>query len=462
MDHIINLPLPQIARELRAGRISAKRLTAAYLERIERLDPLYQAYIAVTASVAERQAWEADNALSQGQVLGPLHGVPIAVKDLCETDFAPTSNGMALFRQRETKRQSAVVASLLQAGAVCLGKLAMAEGACSTHHPEMPVPINPWGSSFRCGSSSSGSGVAVAARLCAAAIGSDTGGSIRFPSAYCAVTGLKPSRDAVSRDGILPMAPSLDHIGPMALDAAGCAMIFKAIAGSGFQGMQNHRMPSGDGQAGDPSNMSVGYDPAFIEGALAPEIEVAFLRLLDDCRALGVRLVPMALPQTADIDAIWTTICAYETAQSHAETFAMAPSAYGAALASLVKQGLAVSQEEYLHARKNQKTATLTWNALFDEVDAVAMPIHAAPPPLLDNALGAPSSGSANPLQYTAPANVTGLPALALPAGRDRRGCPMGLQLLGRTGTDLALLHLGEQLQSRPGWQVDLAPDPVG
>ena len=461
LEHIINLPLAQIVGELRGGRVSAVQLNAAYLDRIERLNPLLQAYITVTAEVAERQAWEADRALAQGHILGPLHGVPIAVKDLCETDFAPTSNGMALFRYRETNYQSAVMAALINAGAVCLGKLSMAEGACSTHHPNMPVPINPWGSSFRCGSSSSGSGVAVAARLCAAAIGSDTGGSIRFPSAYCGVTGLKPSRDAVSRDGILPMAPSLDHIGPMALDAAGCALVFKAIASSDVL-QRKKRLPPVGRSPDSIGSKVVGYDPSLLDGALAGEIEDAFRRLLRDLCLLGIKLVPVTPPKTPDLGAVWTTICTYEVAQSHAESFAVARDEYGSALASMIQQGLTVSRTEYMCAMTDKEAATIAWSALFDDVDAIALPIHAAPPPLLDNKLGAPSAGDDNPLKYTASANVTGLPSLALPAGRDARGCPMGMQLLGHIGDDTALLHLGEQLQLRDGWKVDWAPDPEG
>ncbi len=445
-DDLIRRPLPEIAAALRAGRVTASALTRHYLDRIERLDPRYRAYIAVTAETAERQARAADRARAEGRRPGPLHGVPIAFKDLCETDFAPTSNGMALFRDRRTGRQAAVVGSLLRAGAVCLGKLAMAEGACSAHHPAMPVPVNPWGAGFRCGSSSSGSGVAVAARLCAGAIGSDTGGSIRFPSAYCGVTGLKPSRGRVDMSGILPMAPALDHVGPMAADAAGCALMLRAMT----DGADPPERPPG----------TVGYVPALLETGLDPEIAARYALLLDRLRQLGLRLVACDLPASPDAYETWACICAYETAQSHAVPYAASRGDYGPALAALIEQGLAIPPRRHAQARVRQAEIAALWQAHLAAVGWLALPIHAEPPPLLDNPLGAPHRDARDPLRFTIAANLSGLPAVALPMGPDRRGCPIGMQIMGAMGGDFALLALGARLQALPGGAPLAAPVP--
>lgn len=437
LEQLTCLPLPRIAEALGCGQVSAKAMTRHYLDRIERFDSTYRAYITVTAEAAERQAHAADRALAEGRQLGPLHGVPIALKDLCETIFAPTSNGMAIFRNRNTGRQAAVVDALLRAGAICLGKLAMAEGACSTHHPLMPVPVNPWGAGFRTGSSSSGSGVAVAARLCAAAVGSDTGGSIRFPAAYCGVTGLKPSRDLVNRHGICSMAPSLDHVGPMASDAEGCALMLRAMIAS----------PPLDGP--DMRGARLGYFPAMFDGRIDLEIEAAYRRLLEMAKQIGLELVACDLPDVPDQQDVWSCICAYETAQSHARTFAVAREDYGQALAALIAQGLDTPRERYETALARQADIAALWQRLSTATGWLALPIHSAPPPLLDNSLGAPNTGAGNPLQFTTAANLSGLPTLALPMGPDRRGCPMGLQIMGAMASDFALLALGANLQSR-------------
>ena len=437
LSELIAQPLPQIAKALTKGEVSSVALTQHYLERIARLNPSLQAYITVTAETALAQAGEADRALAEGRTLGILHGVPIALKDLCETDFAPTSNGMAIFRDRYTGRNAAIVSNLLAAGAVILGKLAMAEGACSTHHPKMPVPANPWGPSFRVGSSSSGSGVAVAAGLAAAAVGSDTGGSIRFPSAYCGITGLKPSRGLVSTVGICAMAPSLDHIGPMASDAEGCTLLLKA-------------MTAGDNtpQAGEGTLRRFGYLPMLLKDGLAPEVRTTYRHLLDTAARMGLDLIACDLPDIPYLYETWDRICAKETALGHAATYSAKCQDYGQALAALVEKGLCLSDEDYADALKRQAEITMLWAKLFEEIDWLALPIHAAIPPLLDNALGAPNRSIGNPLEYTAAANLTGLPALALSASRDSRGCPIGMQIMAPIHTDFALLELGSRLQA--------------
>lgn len=436
LPELIAQPLAQIAEAVAKGEVSSVALTHHYLERIARLNPSLQAYITVTAEAALAQAEAADRAMAEGRVLGVLHGVPVALKDLCETDFAPTSNGMAIYRDRDTGRNAVVVANLLAAGAVILGKLAMAEGACSSHHPEMPVPVNPWGSSFRVGSSSSGSGVAVAAGLAAAAVGSDTGGSIRFPAAYCGITGLKPSRGLVSTDGVCAMAPSLDHVGPMASDAEGCALLLKAMAGC-------------DGTPRPANEMRrFGYLPMLLDDRLDRDVAASYRQMLDAVERLGLDLVASDLPEIPCLHETWGSICAGETARGHSASYPAKSDAYGQALAALIDKGLTLSDGDLADALKRQAEITVSWERLFDGIDWLGLPVHGAIPPLLDNALGAPNRSVGNPLEYTAAANLTGLPALALSASRDSRGCPIGMQIMGPMHADFALLELGARLQS--------------
>lgn len=437
VSDFITQPLPEVAQSLATGEVSSLALTEAYLDRIASLNPELQAYTTVTTETAIAQAIARDKARATGAPLGPLHGVPIALKDLCETDFAPTSNGMAIFRDRNTGRNAELVERLIAAGAVILGKLAMAEGACSTHHPQMPVPINPRGRNFRVGSSSSGSGVAVAAGLAAATIGSDTGGSIRFPSAYCGVTGLKTSRGLVSTNGVFPMAPSLDHVGPMAQTASGCCLVLQGMLGDNSTAAIRPAL-----------GRRLGYVPHLLSEGLDAEVATAYRQLLDAAVATGLELVACDLPNIPDMHDLWARLCAKEVAIGHASTYAQNQSEYGNALAAMVEQGLTISDEQHALDRKRQAHITADWQLVFETVDWLALPIHAIIPPLLDNALGAPNTGIGNPLLFTAPANVTGLPSLALPVGLDSRGCPIGMQIMGPKLSDYALLDLGVILQA--------------
>jgi amidase len=439
LSDLLARPIPEIASALASGEVTSVALTTAYLDRITALDPQYSAYISVTADTALKQAAACDEARRNGRLLGVLHGVPVAVKDLCETDFAPTSNGMAMHRLRETGRNAEVVTNLIAAGAVVLGKLAMAEGACSSHHPLMPVPKNPWGELFRVGSSSSGSGVAVAAALTAGAVGSDTGGSIRFPSAYCGVTGFKPSRGLVSVNGVCAMATSLDHIGPMASTAEGCALMLQAMTGQAATSLPTSVV-----------GKRFGYVAALLETGLDAEVTASYRALINAASAVGMELIECVLPDASDLYEVWSRLCAKEVAIGHAETFPAQREEYGAALAALADQGLTISDEQYARDCQRQVEISGLWQALLTELDCLALPIHATVAPLQDNALGAPSATVANPLLFTAPGNITGVPALALPITFDSRGCPIGMQIMGAMGTDFALLGIGATLQNGP------------
>lgn len=209
------LDLVDVGQRIKAGALSPVALTETMLARIEKLDGGLKSYATVTADLARSQAREAEAEIKRGAWRGPLHGVPIAVKDLCYTRGIPTAAGMAIHKDFKPDHDSTVVERFAQAGAVLLGKLQLTEGAFADHHPSIPPPVNPWNKDYWSGASSSGSGVATASGLCFASLGSDTGGSIRFPSAANGVTGLKPTWGRVSRYGVFALAESLDHIGPM-------------------------------------------------------------------------------------------------------------------------------------------------------------------------------------------------------------------------------------------------------
>src|SRR6516162_806371 len=218
-DELCYLELVEVGRRIQARQLSSVEVTQAVLDRIARLDPRLKAYATLTPDLALAQAREADREISRGTLRGPLHGVPIAVKDLCHTKGIPTAAGMPIHKEYRPDRDATVVSRLRAAGAIVLGKLQLTEGAFGAHHPAIDPPINPWSAAHWTGVSSSGSGVATAAGLCYGSLGSDTGGSIRFPSTMNGVTGLKPTWGRVSRAGVFALAESMDHIGPMTRSA---------------------------------------------------------------------------------------------------------------------------------------------------------------------------------------------------------------------------------------------------
>src|SRR4029077_5347016 len=232
LDDLHFLEIAEVSRLLATRTVSALELTEQMLRRVERVDPTLKSYALVTPELALAQAKEADRLIGRGPLLSQLHGMPIAVKDLCVTKGVKTAAGMPLHRDFVPSYDATVVRRLRDTGAVLLGKLQLTEGAFPDHHPASPPPVNPWHADHWSGASSSGSGVATAAGLCFGSLGSDTGGSIRFPSAANGTTGLKPTWGRVSRHGCFELAASLDHIGPMCRSAVDAGIVLGAIAGA--------------------------------------------------------------------------------------------------------------------------------------------------------------------------------------------------------------------------------------
>ncbi len=272
------LEINEVARLLSSRQLSAVELTQQMLQRIERVDPSLKSYALVTPELALAQAQEADRMLGRRQILSQLHGVPIAAKDLCFTEGVRTASGMPIHHDFVPKFDATAVRKLREAGAVLLGKLQLTEGAFADHHPSIAPPVNPWHADHWSGASSSGSGVATAAGLCFASLGSDTGGSIRFPSAANANTGLKPTWGRVSRHGCFELAASLDHIGPMCRSATDAAIMLGAIAGADADDPTALLAPVPDYQGGDARDLRsfrIGFDEAYALSDVEPDVHRA-------------------------------------------------------------------------------------------------------------------------------------------------------------------------------------------
>lgn len=314
------LDLVDVGQRIKAGALSPVALTETMLARIEKLDGGLKSYATVTADLARSQAREAEAEIKRGAWRGPLHGVPIAVKDLCYTRGIPTAAGMAIHKDFKPDHDSTVVERFAQAGAVLLGKLQLTEGAFADHHPSIPPPVNPWNKDYWSGASSSGSGVATASGLCFASLGSDTGGSIRFPSAANGVTGLKPTWGRVSRYGVFALAESLDHIGPMTRSAADAAAVLGVIAGADPNDPTAVQLPVPNYLAGLPRGIR-GVRIAVDRGFNTTGVDKDMVKVVDDALAvlgdLGADIREARFPSPDRIVRDWLPLCAVETAVAH-------------------------------------------------------------------------------------------------------------------------------------------------
>ena len=449
--------LVEIGQRIQKRELSPVEATQAQLDRIARLDGQLKSYAYVMASSALEQAHAAGKEIAAGKVRGPLHGVPIAVKDLCWTKDAPTAAGMTIYRDYRPSEDATVVSRLKGAGAVILGKLQLTEGAYADHHPEIDPPRNPWDAALWSGASSSGSGVATAAGLCYGSLGSDTGGSIRFPSAANSVTGLKPTWGRVSRYGVFELAATLDHIGPMARSAADCGAILGAIAGSDPNDPTAVLEPVPNYLAnlsGSLRGTRIGVDPRWTsEGvdAAATRIFQDALRVAAD---LGAEILEIVVPDpTAMIDD-WFPLCAVETAVAHEATYPSRKSEYGPGLAGLIELGLQQSGKDYQKIVLRREAFKGMVRALFEKVDLLAVPAQTFAAPTLAKmaTLGENPELIMGLLRFSCPFDMTGSPTITLPGGFTESSGPVAFQFVGRHFDEARLVAAGDAFQRVTDW----------
>jgi len=456
-DDIAWMGLQSLADAIRARRLSALEATQAMLRRIGRVDPGLHAYARATPELALVQARAADQRQARGEPLGPLHGVPVAVKDLCWTEGIVTAAGTTIHRDFCPPTDGTVVRRLREAGAVLLGKLQMTEGAFSAHHPEITAPLNPWDHAAWTGVSSSGSGVAVAAALCHGAIGTDTGGSIRYPAVANGVTGLKPTWGRVSRHGAFELAASLDHLGPMARSAADCGLMLGAIAGADPLDPTALPAPVPDYLAGDGQRLAglrVGIDEAYaLEGA-EPEVARAFQDAVRSLAGLGATLVPVRMPPVAAVVAAWVPHCGVEAAVAHADTWPARRAEYGPMLATLLDTGMALSGTDYQRLLLARAEFTGRMQSLMAGIDLLLTPVipFAAPSLARIAALRTEPEYRQRLQRFTVPFDMSGQPTLTLPAGFTPEGMPLGVQLVAGALREDLLVRAGRAFQSITDW----------
>ena len=452
--------IAELGAAIREGDAGCVAVAEQMLARIDVVDRELHSYVTVTRDRALRQAERLDRELASGRWRGPLHGVPVAVKDLFFTHDAVTACGTKALREWVPDFDATVVERLEAAGAVVLGKLAMGEGAV-TPHPELPAAVNPWNADYWPGASSSGSGAACAAGLCFGALGTDTGGSIRFPSSACGLAGMKPTYGRISRHGVFPLAESLDHVGPMARSVADAHVLFDAILGDDPEdSTMVAREASGPAarSAGD-GRMRIGFDPG-VEQYAHPDVLEIVRQALEAFTDLGGEIVEVRLPDPTEVRAAFETILATEVAHAHRDLFARCAADYGPALQGLVERGLAVSGTDYAEALRQRPRFRRRYAAALAEVDAVVLPVAPTPTPTLaafEASMRDPLGGR-QAASFTAPFNLCGLPSLTVPAGFTANGLPLGVQLAGAPFAEERLFELGKRFEQHPvGMRVPTA-----
>lgn len=451
------LELTQLAARIRSRQISPVTVVQAQLDRIATMDGNLCSYALVTADLALSQAEAAETEIAAGRYRGPLHGIPIAVKDLFWTKGIPTAAGMPIHQQNRPTEDATVVRRLKEAGAVLLGKLQLTEGAYSDHHPLIASPKNPWNADFWPGISSSGPGSATAAGLCYGALASDTGGSIRWPSAANGVTGLKPTWGRVSRYGVFELAASLDHVGPMARSAEDVAALLAVIAGHDPQDPTAIPEPVPDYMAAVGQGIRgvrIGVDTVWNSVDVHPTVQQALSEALEVFRALGAHIVEVTFPDVEQAVANWYPICSVETAVAHLATYPARKSEYGPVLASVIEAGRGLSGIDYQKAllrRLNFRGSVATF---FSAVDLLLTPVHPFAPLSLDaiQTLGEQPELIARLQRYTCPFNLTGNPTVTLPGGFTDSGLPIGLQLVSAHLGEAMLLRAGAAFQNATSW----------
>lgn len=462
-DELISLSLNQAASALRAKQASSVDLTGACLDRIERLNPVLNAFITVTAESALREAERADEEIAHGNYRGPLHGIPIALKDLIDTEGVRTTAASAVYENRIPERDATVVRRLREAGAVFLGKLNLHEfayggsGVISHYGPVR----NPWDTTRITGGSSSGSAAAVAAGLCFAAIGTDTAGSIRLPAGVCGITGLKPTYGLVSAAGVIPLCWSYDHVGPMTRTALDAAIILDAIAGYDPEDPTSARFdfsPTATSIEHLPPDLRLAIVSSIFEEDLDPAVEASYreaLKLLS--KILGCDPNKIAIPvETSQV------VRVAEPYAYHEHLLEKNASLYQPATLQRLRAGEGISATRYLEVRRELELLRRRSLSLFGEIDVIATPTVPCLPSRIDDLLANPADLRPHELRMlrnTRHFNTLGWPAISIPCGL-ADGLPVGLQLAAAPGKDGLLLQIAHAFEKETAWPKRLPLEP--
>jgi aspartyl-tRNA(Asn)/glutamyl-tRNA(Gln) amidotransferase subunit A len=460
---LTNLSLSEVSQLVHKKKVSPVELTKECLSRIERINPKLNAFITVTGESALAEARQAEAEIQRDHWRGPLHGVPVALKDLVDTAGVRTTAASGLFKDRIPTQDAEVVRRLKVGGAVLLGKLNLHEFAYggSSAISYFGAVRNPWDTAYCPGGSSGGSAAAVAARLCYGAIGSDTGGSIREPAGYCGIVGLKPTYGRVSTSGVVPLSWSLDHLGPMTRTAMDAALILQVIAGYDPQDPASVNVPVPDYSAtieAATSSLRLGIPRSYFYEALHTEILAAMevaLSVLKTVTGTQRDIAPLATDGTySSVTDPSLTILRAESYAFHKEYVFKSPELYQEPTLKRIRTGADVTMSAYIQSRRQLDQIQHSVSRFFDSVDLMITPTAPVPPASIAD-LAEPDSARAKELlmlHNTRPFNLLGLPTISVPCGFTLAGLPIGMQITGPPGGEATVLRLAYAYEKATEW----------
>jgi aspartyl-tRNA(Asn)/glutamyl-tRNA(Gln) amidotransferase subunit A len=460
-DALCFLGAAELGGRIARREVSPVEVARAHLARIERLDAKLNAFLTVTTDRALAEAATAEREIAAGRSRGPLHGVPLALKDLFDTAGVLTTAGSRILARNTPARDATVVGRLRAAGLVLLGKTNLHEFAFGTtsDNPHYGPARNPWDLERSPGGSSGGSGAALAAGLCAVSLGTDTGGSIRIPAGACGVVGLKPTLGRVSRRGVTPLCWSFDTVGPMARTVEDVALLTNAIAGPDPEDEWCSARPAEDftrDLARGAAGLTLGVPREWFFEGVEPGIEAAVRAAIAVLEREGARRVEASLPAMADAHTAHHAILAVEAAAFHGAWLRERADDYGSDVRRGLELGQLIAGVDYVNARRVQALVRATFRAALEGADVLVAPCLPQPPLPVGEPMSREPAVAWNRL--LTPVNVAGFPALSLPCGFDGLGMPVGLQIIGRPFEETLVLRVARAYERATEWSTRRPP----
>jgi aspartyl-tRNA(Asn)/glutamyl-tRNA(Gln) amidotransferase subunit A len=462
-QQLADLALVEVAAKIQRREVSPVEATRAALDRIAALDGTLNAFVTILGERALDEAKRAEAEIAGGTYRGPLHGVPVSIKDLFFTEGIRTTAGSRVFADYVPDEDATIVRRLRAAGAIIIGKTNMLEFAYAAVHPDFGPTPNPWDLRRSSSGSSSGSAVAVAAGMGYGSIGSDTGGSIRLPAAYCGIVGLKPTYGRVSRHGAVPVSWSCDHIGPMTRTVADCAAMLGAIAGEDERDTTSARVPVPDYRAALGQGLA-GKRIGIADAYLRQHVDSEVLRLVESAIAeferLGAAVVELSPPPPSDAVPALLAILTPEATVYHLPYLRERSQDYSQAVRERLELGAITPAVSYIQGQRVRRRFTDDFLAAMADVDLMAMPTGPTAATPLEGDLV--TSEEADPallaalINFTGPFDLTGFPAISIPCGFTSGGLPVGLQLVGKPFTESSLLAAAHAYEQATDWHQRL------
>ena len=450
---LYELPLLDVAEKIRSREVSPVEVTQSALDRLDEVEPLLGAFVTVTGDLALEQAKAAEKEIGDGVYRGPLHGIPLGVKDLYDTAGVATTSSSGQRTDFVPSVDCASVAKLYGAGMILIGKTHTHEFA---YGATTPTTGNPWAPDRTPGGSSGGSGAAVGAGVVHVALGSDTGGSIRIPAALCGTVGLKPTFGRASRVGVASLSWSLDHVGPLSRNVVDAALTMAAMSGYDRRDPGTVNVPVPDMVSGLDAGVQgtrIGIPTNYYTERLDPEAAAAAVSAAATLEGLGATLVEVDVPLPEHIIPTEWAIMMPEAAAYHQDYLRNSPEKFTDEVRTLLEIGAAQLATDYVNALRLRTLIQAAWKDMFSSIDVLLAPTLVAPAALRSDPFvtwpdGEVEAATAAYVRYSAPANVTGLPSLSVPAGFTESGLPLGVQIIGKPFAEPDILRVGRSLEA--------------